>query len=185
MNVKKQIFKGTLYAVVAGCMWGISGIFGQLFFRDYHGSPLWITSTRLTIAGIILLAMSFSRDHKRFFDVWKSKKNMPTLFLYVFGGVFSVQYFYYVAIQLSNSATATILQYTAPVFIMLYLLIFQRQVPKPKSVLFVILAMIGVFFVDYGRKYQTFINQSPSPCNRTSRWCSCCYLLNHPSAIIR
>ncbi|XOW22927.1 hypothetical protein QK911_11370 [Lactococcus lactis] len=35
MNVKKQIFKGTLYAVVAGCMWGISGIFGQLFFRDY------------------------------------------------------------------------------------------------------------------------------------------------------
>ena len=93
MNVKKQIFKGTLYAVVAGCMWGISGIFGQLFFRDYHGSPLWITSTRLTIAGIILLAMSFSRDHKRFFDVWKSKKNMPTLFLYVFGGVFSVQYF--------------------------------------------------------------------------------------------
>lgn len=147
MNVKKQIFKGTLYAVVAGCMFGISGIFGQLFFRDYHGSPLWITSTRLTIAGIILLAMSFSRDHKRFFDVWKSKKNMPTLFLYVFGGVFSVQYFYYVAIQLSNSATATILQYTAPVFIMLYLLIFQRQVPKPKSVLFVILAMIGVFLL--------------------------------------
>ena len=147
MNVKKQIFKGTLYAVVAGCMWGISGIFGQLFFRDYHGSPLWITSTRLTIAGIILLAMSFSRDHKRFFDVWKSKKNMPTLFLYVFGGVFSVQYFYYVAIQLSNSATATILQYTAPVFIMLYLLIFQRQVPKPKSVLFVILAMVGVFLL--------------------------------------
>ena len=31
MNVKKQIFKGTLYAVVAGCMFGISGIFGQLF----------------------------------------------------------------------------------------------------------------------------------------------------------
>ncbi len=147
MNVKKQIFKGTLYAVVAGCMWGISGIFGQLFFRDYHGSPLWITSTRLTIAGIILLVMSYSRDHKRFFDVWKSKKNMPTLFLYVFGGVFSVQYFYYVAIQLSNSATATILQYTAPVFIMLYLFIFQRQVPKPKSVLFVILAMIGVFLL--------------------------------------
>ncbi|MDA2907987.1 DMT family transporter [Lactococcus lactis] len=87
------------------------------------------------------------QQNQRFFDVWKSKKNMPTLFLYVFGGVFSVQYFYYVAIQLSNSATATILQYTAPVFIMLYLFIFQRQVPKPKSVLFVILAMIGVFLL--------------------------------------
>ncbi|RZI48468.1 DMT family transporter [Lactococcus kimchii] len=147
MNVKKQIFKGTLYAIVAGCMWGISGIFGQLFFRDYHGSPLWITSTRLVIAGVILLTMSFSRDRKHFFDVWKSKKNMPVLFLYVFGGVFSVQYFYYTAIQLSNSATATILQYTAPVFIMLYLLIFRRQLPKPKSVLFVILAMAGVFLL--------------------------------------
>lgn len=147
MNVKKQIFKGTLYAVVAGCMWGISGIFGQLFFRDYQGSPLWITSTRLTVAGIILLTLSFIRDREHFFGVWTSKKNMPTLFLYVFGGVFSVQYFYYLAIQLSNSATATILQYTAPVFIMLYLLIFRRQAPKPKSIVFVFLAMLGVFLL--------------------------------------
>ncbi|MCK1254437.1 EamA family transporter, partial [Streptococcus uberis] len=90
MNVKKQIFKGTLYAVVAGCMFGISGIFGQLFFRDYHGSPLWITSTRLTIAGIILLAISFfARTISVFFDVWKSKKNMPTLFfVYFWWGIF-------------------------------------------------------------------------------------------------
>ncbi|MCL2113587.1 DMT family transporter [Lactococcus protaetiae] len=147
MNVQKRIFKGTLFAVIAGCMWGISGIFGQLFFRDYHGNPLWITSTRLTVAGIILLGMSMLRSRKRIFDVWKSKKNMPILFLYVFGGVFSVQYFYYVAIQLSNSATATILQYVAPVFIMLYLLIFRRQIPKFKSVIFVILAMLGVFLL--------------------------------------
>lgn len=147
MNVQKRIFKGTLFAVIAGCMWGISGIFGQLFFRDYHGNPLWITSTRLTVAGIILLGMSMLRSRKRIFDVWKSKKNMPILFLYVFGGVFSVQYFYYVAIQLSNSATATILQYVAPVFIMLYLLIFRRQIPKFKSVIFVVLAMLGVFLL--------------------------------------
>ena len=161
MNVKKQIFKGTLYAVVAGCMFGISGIFGQLFFRDYHGSPLWITSTRLTIAGIILLARSFSRDHKRFFDVWKSKKNMPTLFLYVFGGVFSVQYFYYALFtHFSTSSTKTQIGLI-------------RHFSNDRC-----------FFVDYGRKYQTFINQSPSPCNRAYRCCSCCYLLNHPSAII-
>lgn len=145
MNVKNKFLKARstqLLPVVCGEFLA----FLVSFFRDYHGSPLWITSTRLTIAGIILLVMSYSRDHKRFL-MSGNQKNMPTLFLYVFGGVFSVQYFYYVAIQLSNSAMATILQYTAPVFIMLYLFIFQRQVPKPKSVLFVILAMIGVFLL--------------------------------------
>lgn len=147
MSTQKRIFKGTMLAVIAGCMWGISGIFGQLFFRDYQGNPLWITSVRLTVAGIILLGLSLMRNGKRVFEVWKSKKNMPRLFLYVFGGVFSVQYFYYVAIQLSNSATATILQYVAPVFIMLYLFIFKKQIPKRKSVFFVLLAMLGVFLL--------------------------------------
>lgn len=32
MNVKKQIFKGTLYAVVAGCMWGNFWHFWSAFF---------------------------------------------------------------------------------------------------------------------------------------------------------
>ena len=109
MIVKKQIFKGTLYAVVAGCLWGISGIFGQFFFRDFLVSPFWFTSTRLTIAGIILLVMSYSRDHKRFFVVWKSKKNMPTFFLSVFGWVFSVQYFFYVSIHFFNISSSSIL----------------------------------------------------------------------------
>ncbi|MFC4652368.1 DMT family transporter [Lactococcus nasutitermitis] len=147
MGTQHQIFKGTLLAVLAGILWGISGIFGQLFFETYHGNALWITSFRLIVAGIILLAMSYLKDRQSFFKLVKTKKNIPLLLLYTFGGVFSVQFFYYLTIQLSNSATATILQYTAPVFIMAFQALVQHQLPKLKSILFVLLAMLGVFLL--------------------------------------
>ena len=150
INTNKQILKGTLFAIIAGVMWGISGIFGQLFFRDYQGDPLWITSTRLTVAGILLLGLAFVRNQKHLFEVWKTPKNIPLLLFYAIGGVFSVQYFYYLAIELANSATATILQYVAPVFVMLYLLIFKKQVPSLKSVIYVSFAMFGVFLLITG-----------------------------------
>lgn len=147
MTRQHQIFKGTMLAVLAGILWGISGVFGQLFFRYYQGDALWITSFRLIVAGLILLGMSYFKAPKQFLDLVKVGRNWPVLLFYTFGGVFSVQFFYYSTIQFSNSATATILQYTSPVFIMLYMAIFNRKLPKLRSILLVLAAMLGVFLL--------------------------------------
>lgn len=146
-ETQKRIYLGTIYAVVAGVFWGVSGIFGQLFFSTYHANALWITSFRLIIAGIILLLIAYKENKNKIFDVFREKKNYPLFLFYSFGGVFSVQFFYYFCIQLSNSATATILQYTAPVFILLYLVLFKGKKAKLKSFLLVFAAMIGVFLL--------------------------------------
>ncbi|WP_374285657.1 DMT family transporter [Lactococcus sp.] len=147
MTNQQRIFKGTMLAIFAGILWGISGIFGQLFFEAYHGDALWITSFRLLVAGIVLLLLSYIKSPKDFFSLVKEKKNWPVLLLYAFGGVFSVQFFYYWTIQESNSATATILQYTSPVFILIYAAIYNRKLPKFSSTLLVFGAMFGVFLL--------------------------------------
>lgn len=33
MTTQQKIFKGTMLAIFAGILWGVSGIFGQLFFE--------------------------------------------------------------------------------------------------------------------------------------------------------
>ena len=147
METQHHIFKGTMLAILAGVLWGFSGILGQLFFERFGGDPLWITSFRLLVAGLVLLALSYFSAPKRFFDLVKTPKNWLVLLIYAFGGVFSVQFFYYWTIQSANSATATILQYTSPVFIMLYGAIYSRKLPKARSIVYVLGAMLGVFLL--------------------------------------
>ncbi|MBB5887187.1 drug/metabolite transporter (DMT)-like permease [Lactovum miscens] len=149
-KTQRQIFKGTLYALVAGCLWGVSGIFGQIFFSTFHGDALWVTSFRLIVAGFFLLFISAMQKPMNFFDIWKDKSNLPVFLVYTVFGVFSVQFSYYTCIQFSNSATATILQYISPVFILLYFAIFHHKFPKKKSIFWVFLAMIGVFLLITG-----------------------------------
>ena len=58
-------------------------------------------------------------------------------------GVAASNYFYYFAIQKTNVATAIILQYTAPVWVLLYMAARGLQKPSAKRVLAVGLAVVG------------------------------------------
>jgi drug/metabolite transporter (DMT)-like permease len=59
-------------------------------------------------------------------------------------GVAASNYFYYFAIQKTNVATAIILQYTAPVLVLLYMVARKLQRPTPQRVSAVALAVAGI-----------------------------------------
>ena len=44
-------------ALVGGIGWGFSGACGQFLFTQYGMDPLWLSSVRMTGAGIILLVV--------------------------------------------------------------------------------------------------------------------------------
>lgn len=146
-NSKSHIFKGTVYAILAGVLWAFSGVFGQIFFEQYDGNALWITTFRLTIAGLILLTISLIQKPSAFLSIWKDKKNYALLFGYAIFGVLMVQLTFYACVQEVGVATATVLQFTSPIFLLVYLTIFRRQKPNLKSLVLVIFAMIGIFFL--------------------------------------
>lgn len=146
-NSKSHIFKGTVYAILAGVLWAFSGVFGQIFFEQYDGNALWITTFRLTIAGLILLTISLIQKPSAFLSIWKDKKNYALLFGYAIFGVLMVQLTFYACVQEAGVATATVLQFTSPIFLLVYLTIFRRQKPNLKSLVLVIFAMIGIFFL--------------------------------------
>jgi len=62
-------------------------------------------------------------------------------------GVAASNYFYYLAIQRTNVATAIILQYTAPILVLLYTVARGRQRPTLQRVVAVGLAVAGIALV--------------------------------------
>lgn len=62
-------------------------------------------------------------------------------------GVAASNYFYYLAIQKTNVATAIILQYTAPVWVLLYMVARKYQRATAPRLVSIALALIGIGFV--------------------------------------
>src|SRR4051812_50188715 len=99
---------------------------------------------RLLFAGPVLLLIS-AIGGKRIFAVWKSDA-VP---LVIFGivGMMPVQYTYMAAINASNTATATVLQFTSPAMVAVWLALFGRKRPGPRGLAAGALAMLGTLFL--------------------------------------
>ncbi|MCY7098084.1 DMT family transporter [Streptococcus oralis] len=144
---QKKIFKGTLYSLFSGLIWGICGILGEYFFTHYPVSSGWITSMRLLVAGSLVLALSAFQLRGRLLDIWKDKKNYLPFLAYAILGIFSVQFFFYLCVEYSNATTATILQFISPVFILFYNRIVYQKKASITAILYVLIAMLGVFLM--------------------------------------
>lgn len=144
---QKNIFKGTIYSLLSGLIWGICGILGEYFFSHYQVSSGWITSMRLLVAGGFVIVLSGLKLRSQLFEIWKNRNNYLPFLAYAILGIFSVQFFFYLCVEYSNATTATILQFISPVFILLYNRIIYKKKASKKAIFYVLTAMIGVFLM--------------------------------------
>ena len=144
---QKNIFKGTIYSLLSGLIWGICGILGEYFFSHYQVSSGWITSMRLLVAGSFVIVLSSLKLRSQLFEIWKNRNNYLPFLAYAILGIFSVQFFFYLCVEYSNATTATILQFISPVFILLYNRIIYKKKASKKAIFYVLTAMIGVFLM--------------------------------------
>ncbi|MFS9260785.1 EamA family transporter [Streptococcus infantis] len=144
---QKNIFKGTIYSLLSGLIWGICGILGEYFFSHYQVSSGWITSMRLLVAGGFVIVLSSIKLRSQLFEIWKNRNNYLPFLAYAILGIFSVQFFFYLCVEYSNATTATILQFISPVFILLYNRIIYKKKASKKAIFYVLTAMLGVFLM--------------------------------------
>ena len=144
---QKNIFKGTIYSLLSGLIWGICGILGEYFFSHYQVSSGWITSMRLLVAGGFVIVLSSIKLRSQLFEIWKNRNNYLPFLAYAILGIFSVQFFFYLCVEYSNATTATILQFISPVFILIYNRIIYKKKASKKAIFYVLTAMLGVFLM--------------------------------------
>jgi DME family drug/metabolite transporter len=135
-------------------MWGVAATLGRAAFTGRLLSkeqalrsidPLILSQSRTTFSFIVLLiALLLLRGWNRL--------RLPVsdfLRMFVLGilGVAASNYLYYLAIQRTNVATAIILQYTAPILVLLYTVARGLQKPTVQRIAAVGLAVTGIALV--------------------------------------
>lgn len=135
--------------------WAISATLGRAVFTGRllatQGKalppidPLILAQSRTTISFLILAPMLLLFRGRRALSMpkrdWVWTATVGVL------GVAMSNYFYYLAIQKTNVATAITLQYTAPIWVLLYMVARGIQKPTMKRLISITLAILGIAIV--------------------------------------
>jgi drug/metabolite transporter (DMT)-like permease len=145
--------RGYFYIATATFFWGVSATLGRAAFTGrlpgLHAvssiDPLILSQGRATFSFLVLLpmlALLRGRNGLRL-----PARDLGQLVLIGILGVAASNYFYYLAIQRTNVATAITVQYTAPIWVLLYTVARGLQKFTLQRVAAVGLAVTGIALV--------------------------------------
>ena len=151
---RTHAMRGYLYIGAAAVFWGVSASLGRAAFTgrllpassgiDRVG-PLMLSQARTGFSFIaVLIGLLLSRGAKA---LRISRGDLIRVLLLGLGGVAASNYFYYLAIQRTNVATAIIVQYTAPVWVLVYMVARGKERLTLDKAILVTLAIIGIALV--------------------------------------
>jgi drug/metabolite transporter (DMT)-like permease len=146
---KAHPVRGYVFIAAATFFWGLSATMGRAVFtgRIHLGGgtigpidPLILAQSRTTISFLLLAPalLLFKRSALRVRGT-----HLAQFLVLGILGLAASNYFYYLAIQKTTVATAIVLQYVAPVWVLLYMLARRLQHPTAQRISGVILAVVG------------------------------------------
>lgn len=149
----RQPVRGYIYIAAATFFWGISATLGRAAFTGRLPGlqqvnpidPLILSQGRATFSFLVLLPILMLLRGRH--SLRLPARDLGQLFLIGILGVAASNYFYYLAIQRTNVATAIIVQYTAPIWVLLYTVARRLQKPTLQQVAAVGLAVTGIALV--------------------------------------
>lgn len=142
--------RGVVCALAGGALWGFSGTAVSYLFRSSGIDPMWVMSVRMVLAGILFLLFSVARGDRRPFELLRDKSAVRDLLLFAGAGLFLNQFSYLMAIQATNSATATVLQSLQLLPVAAVACVIGRRAPKRREVIGMVLALAGTFLITTG-----------------------------------
>lgn len=137
--MKKRAF---VYIIIAGILWGTSGIFVHAL-APYGFSSLQITSLRGAVSCVCMAIYLLIRDRKRF----RVKPRELALFAAIGVALFGTSSCYYISMQMTSISTAVVLMYMAPVYVMIWSVLFFGERFSRLKLVSVISMLIGCCLV--------------------------------------
>jgi drug/metabolite transporter, DME family len=141
--------RGYIFIAAATFFWGLSAAMGRAVFTGklLGGmqalrpiDPIILAQSRTTLSFLVLAPILLLRTRP---SLRVRGKYLAEFFLLGILGVAASNFFYFYAIEKTTVALAIVLQYVAPVWVLLYMLARRLQRPTLRRISGVILAVIG------------------------------------------
>lgn len=146
--MKKSAF---FYIVIASVLWGTSGLFSY-YLRQFGFQPVQMTAMRGVVAAILMISFVMITNPKLF---KLPLKQIP----FILGsglGFFGAATAYFASMEASSVSTAVILMYTAPIFVLIYSVLFlgeKLNIVKSVSIFLMIVGCALVSGIVGGMKF--------------------------------
>lgn len=138
---------GIIFTLVGAVLWGVSGTCAQYLQQTQHINTEWLTTVRLLIAGSITVIGAYIQGRGTIFRIFKSPIDVLKLIVFGILGIGLCQYTYFKAVFYAGAGIATVLQYIAPIFIILYIALVERKMPSIYEKISVVLAFVGTVLI--------------------------------------
>ena len=138
--------KGIFMITIGSMFWGATGPMMEWMLHHTKMTPEFMLSVRLIIAGVIILSI-LSWKKQNVWTIWQNRSWSIQLIVFSVIGMLGLQYTFVKTIEVSNAVMATLLQFLAPIFIILYLSIIVKKVPPKTQIVGMIGTMLGLFLL--------------------------------------
>lgn len=150
-----KTLKGMAMAGLAAVFWGSMGVAGQYLLQNCHFTPMDLISIRMLLAGSIFVGIEFFLLKKGALKVFETKQNIIDLIIYTLT-IIGTQLTFFVCIQYANAPFAAVLTATVPLWIMIFMVVFQHKRLTVKEVFCGLVAVAGVVLVVTGGSFKNF-----------------------------
>lgn len=139
----KASTKGILFVVISAFFWGVTGNVGSFLFTEKMMTPAQFIVIRLILSGLLLLLVHQFQKSKRSIIKYLNSPDIIQLILFAVLGILFMQFFFFSAISESNAPTATVMQYTGPFVVIIYLSIRHKVFPRISVLFAMVMALVG------------------------------------------
>jgi drug/metabolite transporter (DMT)-like permease len=138
--------KGILMIVIGAMLWGMTGSITEWVLAHTELSVPFILTIRMMIAGSsILVFLSIKKED--IFTVVKTPYWRSQLIIFSILGMVGLQYTFTMAIEASNAVVATLLQFSAPIFVVLYVSFNHKKWPPRYQMLGIAGTLAGLYLL--------------------------------------
>ena len=134
---------GLLVAVIAAVTFGASGAFIKPLLES-GWSPAAAVTVRVLIGGLVLLPIAAVALRGRWAALWRGRWRVLGMALV---GVAGTQLFYFAAIQTIPVGTGILIEYMAPLLLVVLVWVRSRRTPKTVVLIGSVVALVGLVLV--------------------------------------
>lgn len=141
-----NIAAGTVITLTGAGLWGLNAVVSK-YLMARGLDTMWVVNFRMIMSGIVLLIAAAFRNPGGFFDIWKDRRSVIRLLIIAAFAFGVCQTTYYLSIDYSNAGIASAIQQTAPVFVLIAVIIREHRLPRRAELLTLPLVIFGSFLI--------------------------------------